>query len=62
VEIHNDNGTNFIKVANKMDKEFKEVIKQATKNAAVLLINDGKTWKFIPRSTPHLEGVWEAGV
>jgi hypothetical protein len=45
-----------------MDKEFKKAIKQATETAAVLLVNDGKTWKFIPRSTPHLEGVWEAGV
>jgi hypothetical protein len=59
VEIHNDNGTNFIKVANKMNKKFKEAIKQAIENAAVLLVNDGRTME---KSTPHLEGVWEAGV
>ena len=37
-------------------------VHQASTTAAELLANDGVTWKFIPVASPHIGGLWEAGV
>jgi hypothetical protein len=45
-----------------LDKDLKLSIRDATEEVAKLIENDGTTWKFIPPATPHLGGIWEAGV
>ncbi|XP_043463826.1 uncharacterized protein LOC122499504, partial [Leptopilina heterotoma] len=59
--LYSDNATNF----KGADKELQGMFRRASEfhqEVASLLANDGTNWTFIPPSTPHYGGLWEAGV
>jgi hypothetical protein len=62
-EIHSDNGTNFVGAQRKM-ATLREVSSSADfNNRADRYLGDrGIAWKFIPPGSPHMGGLWEAGV
>nr|CAH7760091.1 unnamed protein product [Callosobruchus chinensis] len=60
-EVWSDNGSNF-KGAN---AELRELASFISSNKDVLeedICNTGVNWKFIPAFSPHMGGIWEAGV
>lgn len=61
-DIYSDNGTNFVGANRELTTNFEEAIKQITSNVADSLAIQGTTWHFIPASSPHFGGLWEAGV
>lgn len=60
-ELHSDNGTNFIGANNEL-KEFAKFLKDSEEVIAETLAQEGIKWYFIPPHSPHLGGLWEAGV
>jgi len=60
--LYSDNGTNFIG-ANRELKEVHQFVR-AKVEAGIgdVFVNENVEWKFIPPSSPHMEGLWEAGV
>lgn len=59
--LMSDCGTNF----KGADSEFRTLFSASSKELgqlASLLAKDGTQWKFIPPSTPHFGGKWEAGI
>lgn len=61
--IFSDNGTNFQGAANKLNEIFQLCQNKATTHAiAEWASNNRITWKFIPPSSPHMGGLWEAAV
>jgi hypothetical protein len=60
VQMYNDYGTNFVffaGAANKLDKDLKLAIQEATEEIAKLIEDNETTWKFIPPATPHFGGI-----
>jgi len=62
-DIHSDRGTNFVGSAAEM-KEFKRFLANSTTNEHMSkeLSNDHIRWHFNPAGSPHMGGLWEAGV
>lgn len=60
--MFSDNGTNFVGA----DRELSSLLQSAiTDNNSVIarhFASDGTDWSFIPPASPHLGGLWEAGV
>jgi len=60
--LYSDNATNFVGA----DREMKEVYQfakaQAERRIGETLSNEGIEWKFIPPHSPHMGGLWEAGI
>lgn len=59
--IYSDNGSNYIKAS----KELKELGKFLISNSSSLEARASKDdieWRFIPPSSPHFGGIWEAGI
>jgi hypothetical protein len=61
--VYSDNGTNFVG-ANRELKEIRDFLRTKDFQNAVVdnLTNDGIEWRFIPPNSPHVGGIWEAGV
>jgi hypothetical protein len=61
--MYSDNGTNFVG-ANRELKEIGDFLRTKDFQNAVVdnLTNDGIEWRFIPPNSPHVGGIWEAGV
>lgn len=61
--IFSDNGTNFQGAANKLN-EIYQLCQDDTSSHAIAewATNNRITWKFIPPSSPHMGGLWEAAV
>lgn len=61
--MYSDNGTNFVG-ANRELKEIRDFLRTKDFQNAVVdnLTNDGIEWRFIPPNSPHVGGIWEAGV
>ncbi|XP_058789098.1 uncharacterized protein LOC131663049 [Phymastichus coffea] len=60
-ELYSDNATTF----RGADAELRAMFNAASdfyKDTASTLSNDGTSWTFIPPTTPHYGGLWEAGV
>ncbi|XP_062704082.1 uncharacterized protein LOC134286483 [Aedes albopictus] len=55
VEIHSDNGRNFIGA----DRVLRSQIKDIEQKAATTFTNTETKWLFIPPSAPHMGGSWE---
>ena len=58
-EFFSDNGTNFVGACNELRKLL-ELIK--TENIKNFVAENQCKWNFIPPSSPHFGGLWEAGV
>lgn len=61
LEIHSDNGTNFVGANNDL-KEFYKFLNSQSLKISEKLSNEGISWKFIVPHSPHLGGLWEAGI
>ncbi|XP_043660057.1 uncharacterized protein LOC122624512 [Drosophila teissieri] len=59
--IYSDNGTNFVGASRVLDKEFVAAIEN-NNELAPTLEKEGIKWHFIPPGSPHMGGLWEAGV
>lgn len=60
--LYSDNGTNFVGAAKQLDKDFQRSLRDMTNDVIHDISNKGVEWKFIPPSSPHFGGLWEAGV
>jgi hypothetical protein len=58
--IYSDNGTNSVGA----EKELKKIIaeEESTKHISNFAAQQGINFHFIPPSSPHMGGIWEAGV
>lgn len=56
--MYSDNGTTFVGAAKALHKEITNIIR----NTEDVLANRGTQWRFIPPSSPHQGGLWEAAV
>ena len=56
--IWSDNGTNFVGAKNDLVKFFKENEAKLSQYSSSLNVS----WNFIPPSSPHFGGIWEAGI
>jgi hypothetical protein len=58
--IYSDNGTNFVGA----EKELKKIIleKESTERISHYATQQGINFHFIPLCSPHMGGIWEAGV
>ncbi|XP_036145895.1 uncharacterized protein LOC118646638 [Monomorium pharaonis] len=60
--IYSDNATNFVGAKNEI-KEIQEFIKSNVRNISdEFCIPNNIEWKFIPPASPHMRGLWEAGI
>ncbi|XP_033232113.1 uncharacterized protein LOC117183067 [Belonocnema kinseyi] len=59
--IYSDNGTNFIRGNNKLERLGNFLIKESDALGESIL-NIDIQWYFIPTYAPHFAGIWEAGV
>ena len=61
--ICSDNGTNFVGACNKLNDILDFLKKRENQNNITdFLSNQEIDWRFIPSSSPHFGGLWEAGV
>ena len=60
VEIHSDNGTNFVGA----EKELRQLLQQESTQLQLekTAAEDGIQWHFIPPHAPHMGGLWESAV
>lgn len=56
--IYSDNATNFVGA----DAELRTMFSKASPTIVEKLATTGTTWTFIPPSSPHFGGLWEAAV
>ena len=58
--IYSDNGTNFVGA----EKELKKIIfeEESTERISKFAVQQGINFHFIPPCSPHMGGIWEAGV
>lgn len=61
-DIYSDQATNFKGASIILKYTFKRLIQDVEKEIAEILANDQVSWHFIPPSSPHFGGLWEAGV
>lgn len=61
-DLYSDNGTNFTGANRYLQTKFDEVMIQISSTTAEALAIKGINWHFIPASSPHFGGLWEAGV
>ncbi|XP_036145656.1 uncharacterized protein LOC118646575 [Monomorium pharaonis] len=60
--IYSDNATNFVGAKNEI-KEIQEFINSNVRNISdEFCIPHNIEWKFIPPASPHMGGLWEAGI
>ena len=58
--MYSDNATNFVGAANFLHQEILQITQSPQFQSAIT--NIGTEWHFIPPSSPHFGGIWEAGV
>ncbi|GFW42606.1 integrase catalytic domain-containing protein [Trichonephila clavipes] len=62
IEIHSDNGRNFVGANNELRKILKALFKGKVEEIMDFLSKEQIKWNFNPLSAPHFGGLWEAGV
>ncbi|GFU83015.1 integrase catalytic domain-containing protein [Trichonephila clavipes] len=62
IEIHSDNGRNFVGANNELRKILKALFKGKMEEIMDFLSKEQIKWNFNPPSAPHFGGIWEAGV
>ncbi|GFX61892.1 integrase catalytic domain-containing protein [Trichonephila clavipes] len=61
--IHSDNGTNFIGAKRKLGELFKHLSKITNEEKVCYFLSQQEIeWHTIPSLSPHVGGLWEAGV
>ena len=60
-EMYSDNATNFKGAAAELINMFSKA-STFYKEVSHAFVSEGTTWSFIPPSSPHFGGIWEAGV
>lgn len=58
--LYSDNGTTFQGADKELRQAFHDVMEDRT--VRDYLANDGISWYFLPPASPHMGGLWEAGV
>ncbi|XP_055910525.1 uncharacterized protein LOC129944888 [Eupeodes corollae] len=61
-QLFSDNGTNFVAANKILKKELKKAVSEATLVAEKLYLPMNLKWNFIPPGSPHMGGLWEAGI
>jgi len=62
-DLYSDNGTTFHGSKRVLDEmRLLAMEERKDENLANFFANEGVLWHFIPPSTPHFGGIWEAGV
>ncbi|GBP95433.1 hypothetical protein EVAR_68848_1 [Eumeta japonica] len=61
-KVMSDNGTNFVGAERSLRREYEDFLKAASQDIAQKYVSHGFQWSFIPPNTPHMGGLWEAGV
>ena len=61
-QIYSDNGRNFVGASNIIAKDLQTVLKNLRDDALQKFAIQRLSWHFIPPFTPHMGGLWEAGV
>ncbi|GFX43096.1 integrase catalytic domain-containing protein [Trichonephila clavipes] len=62
IEIHSDNGRNFVGANNELRKILKALFKGKMEEIMDFLSKEQIKWNFNPPSAPHFGGLWEAGL
>ncbi|GFU53404.1 integrase catalytic domain-containing protein [Trichonephila clavipes] len=62
IEIHSDNGRNFVGANNELRKILKALFKVKMEEIMDFLSKEQIKWNFNPPSAPHFGGLWEAKV
>ncbi|GFT39874.1 integrase catalytic domain-containing protein [Trichonephila clavipes] len=63
LSIHSDNGTNFIGAKRKLGELFKHLSKITNEEKVCYFLSQQEIeWHTIPPLSPHVGGLWEAGV
>ncbi|GFX55685.1 integrase catalytic domain-containing protein [Trichonephila clavipes] len=62
IEIHSDNGRNFVGANNELRKILKALFKGKMEEIMDFLSKEQIKWNFNPPSALHFGGLWEAGV
>ncbi|GFU64439.1 integrase catalytic domain-containing protein [Trichonephila clavipes] len=62
IEIHSDNGRNFVGANNELRKILKALFKGKMEEIMDFLSKEKIKWNFNPPSAPHFGGLWEAEV
>lgn len=60
--IYSDNATNFVGTRNEIREMYDLLEREEQKLNDVFCIPNKIEWKFIPPASPHMGGLWEAGV
>lgn len=60
--MYSDNGTNFVGASKILRKEAGAHLLHITDDVINEISNIGSEWHFIPPSSPHFGGLWEAGI
>ncbi|XP_012273722.1 uncharacterized protein LOC105696110 [Orussus abietinus] len=61
-KIYNNNGTNIVGENRELTKMYKLVMAEVRTISDDVLAHQRIQWIFIPRGSPHMGGLWEAGV
>ncbi|GFU59002.1 integrase catalytic domain-containing protein [Trichonephila clavipes] len=62
IEIHSDNGRNFVGANNELRKILKALFKGKIEKIMDFLPKEQIKWNYKSPSAPHFGGLWEAGV
>ncbi|XP_011858374.1 PREDICTED: uncharacterized protein LOC105555930 [Vollenhovia emeryi] len=60
--LYSDNGTNFIGANRELKEVYQFVRAEVETGIGDMFANENIEWKFIPPDSPHMGGLWEAGV
>ncbi|XP_075163040.1 uncharacterized protein LOC142235664 [Haematobia irritans] len=60
--IYSDNGRNFVGAAKELRRDFMKTISQLKDDAIAKYGYQKLEWHFIPAASPHMGGLWEAGI
>ncbi|XP_075163179.1 uncharacterized protein LOC142235805 [Haematobia irritans] len=60
--IYSDNGKNFVGADRELRRNFARTVSELKDEAVTRYGHQQLQWHFIPASSPHMGGLWEAGV
>lgn len=60
--MYSDNGTNFVGASKVLHKQYTDSLLKIKNDIVETASTSNTEWHFIPPSSPHFGGLWEAGV